>query len=185
MQSTEELDKIMTVLNESRDRFDKSTQENQHLSEIAEAQRVFFEDLTGSMIDVEDIAKRNAKADAELAAINLQTEQAQEILLELLTDPAIIKKTDVGEVLKTVISTTLSEVFQVAAKAASKGKAGIPIFDLIGIEKQVNELIQEMTDRDLYPETETASKERLNRSAAHIARLEQFLNQYMQPPSST
>lgn len=176
---------LMLLPTEAKNRFQKAADINQQLELVSKAQNIIIDDLSVSIPDLDNIQKNLNEADEELKEVDDQLKQTQDILLELLsTNNNSSSKKGAGDILKTILSNLQKTLTVICSQAASKGQIDVSLFGLMDLEDQVGKIIEDMSSRGLYPETENAAVERVQRMQAHNLKVVQFLKE-LQPKKET
>ncbi|OHT11128.1 hypothetical protein TRFO_04090 [Tritrichomonas foetus] len=164
----------MLLPTEAKNRFQQAADTNQQLELVARAQNDIIDDLSISIPDLDDIQKNINSTDEDLKEIDGQLTQAQEVLLELLTSNVGAKKGP-GDILKTLLSNFQTTLSAICLQAATKGQTEVSILGLMDLEDQIVKIIEDLSTRGLYPETDKAAEERTLRMQQHTIKVIQFL----------
>lgn len=170
------MSELTLVALEAEKKFRAAASANEDLARMCQAQGVIISDIADSFPDAAEMVNQMSEMDKELELINSQIQSAQEFLMELLTTPQA--KSDgakPGIVLKSVIENTIQLIQQDCQIAAQNGSTHVSLLQILNIEDQINKLIQDMEERDMYPETESQLQQRNNRMKVHNEKIVEFL----------
>jgi hypothetical protein len=85
-----------------------------------------------------------------------------------------------GPVLQAVLQNTLDSIVQLSKDAVTEGRGTVPLTEIINIEEQIDQLIQEMQDREMYPESADEREDRNKGMEGHNRKVVAFLTDIQQ-----
>lgn len=163
---------VMGLVLEAQEKFQKAVTSNEDIVLITGAQGDVLADLLESLADPEKIHAEMSDLEERCAKVDKQILNAQELLLEMMTEPERTASDGrVGGLLKTVIDTTLKVLFGHVETAVTEGQTHVSLLHILDVEDQLAKLIADMERRNMYPETDKQREERM----LHNQRVVQFL----------
>ena len=169
------LQRLMLLPTLAKERFQKNTQVNQSLSNVAEGQNVIIEDLTSSIPDLDETMKKIKEVDDQIKEADQMLTTSNEALLELISNNSKAKPSTPGPMLSSVLNNVQNALFEIALEAAGNGKTSVNLLYLIDVEDQVSKLIEDMTNKGMYPEAPETMKQRIDYISQHNRKIVQFL----------
>ena len=168
--------RLMLLPTEAKNRFQKVADLNHQLDQVAKAQNTIIEDLSLSIPELDDIQKNLNAADEDLKELNEQLTQTQGLLLELLSSPSSsTSKKGPGDILKVLLSNFQATLSTICTQHVEKGQTEVSLLGLMDLEDQIVKIIDDMSNRGLYPESETEAQQRVQKTQQHTLKVIQFL----------
>jgi hypothetical protein len=158
----------------SENRLEKAIDVHNSLASVGQAESSIMDDLTASLGGLKELGEKLAEANGELSAIGKKTNQAHTFLSELLTPPESSPDLSPGPVLKSVFETTQELIAGYLNAAVSRERTNVSVIDILNIEEQLLALMEEMDNRNLYPESEESENARSVLLSQHNERLEKL-----------
>lgn len=166
----------MLLPQEAQVRLEKVAAQNQNLSATCEAQAVILSEIAESLPDPEELAKKIQEADEEIKVTEEALANAQTALLNLLT-----KKEDepqqapAGDVLRVVIKHTMESLQKACMTSAKQGSPSVSLISLIDVESQIQKIIDDLSGRGMFPESDEAAEQRVMATQLHTLKIIEFL----------
>jgi hypothetical protein len=126
-----------------------------------------------SLPQSDSLAKDVAEIQLQIANVDAKIGQAHRVLSTLLTPEP---NRDGGPILKTVIESTTTLLAQHSKQATDAGQIAVPLVELLDMEDQVHELIADMVQRKMFPESEEEAAARNADWEEHNQRVLGYLN---------
>ena len=168
--------RLMLLPTEAKNRFQKVADLNHQLDQVAKAQNTIIEDLSLSIPELDDIQKNLNAADEDLKELNEQLTQTQGLLLELLSSSSSsTSKKGPGDILKVLLSNFQATLSTICTQHVEKGQTEVSLLGLMDLEDQIVKIIDDMSNRGLYPESETEAQQRVQKTQQHTLKVIQFL----------
>jgi hypothetical protein len=161
-------------------RFQTAADEHQQLIFQLNAQKAVLSDLAASLGDLDALTKSLAEAEEQASALGRTITDAGSILLNTLN--AVQRSGEspegVSGITKQVIATIQDSFTQACLEALSAGSTAIPIFKLLDVEEGIRNIIEDLHEKDMFPETEEESAARIQEAQEHMQRVIQVLQAF-------
>lgn len=157
-------------------RYTETMKENDSLVHALQAQEVILDDITNSIVDVNKTSQEISSLDKELEEVEIQLNEAQDVLLELMTRS---KKSDFdpGDFLKSFMSQIYDALSETCLKAIDSNQLDVSLIDMVNIEELIMKTIDTLSSHNLYPENPDDLEKRMQQSKAHAEKIIGFLKQ--------
>ncbi|EAY08178.1 hypothetical protein TVAG_302650 [Trichomonas vaginalis G3] len=160
----------------AKDNYIEVEAKNNDYKTILEAQKVLINDFAQTMPELDETENKIKDIDAEIADVEEQLLNAQQILIQQLNSNQNKEpKGDAGNILPEIITSFQGDLVKLSQEAVNNGQYNVPIFKLIDLEERASNLISSLEESKMYPETEEENTKRIQNSQAHSAKLAQFL----------
>ncbi|KAH0787625.1 hypothetical protein GPJ56_008420 [Histomonas meleagridis] len=170
-------EKLMLLPRAARDQYQSAAEENKRLDQIVQAQNVIIDDLSISVSDFDETQKSISQLDNEISDINKKLQFNQEILLELLSNEKPQTKDLPEKILKSVLLNVIKTFSSISKDAVDNDEISVSLLTLMEVEEQISKIIDNLSQRGLYPETNETNEKRMKESHDHIIKLTQFLQE--------
>jgi hypothetical protein len=163
---------MMALPREAEKRFEAGARLNQKLSACCEAQAVLLEEFESEIPDQDKLIEEMEKVDGELAKVSEELDLARKSLLELLNS---VPQADVTEFVNIVFSMGIEGLQMAALDAVNSGQPVISVWDVLTVEDRIQNVIDDLQKEGMYPESEKAAEERIQKATEHMEKLAAFL----------
>jgi hypothetical protein len=161
-------------------RFQAAADEHQQLIFQLNAQRAVLSDLASSLGDLDALSSSLANVEEQSSALDRTIAGAGSILLDTLN--AVQRSGEspegVNGITKQVITTVQDSFTQACLGALSAGSTVIPIFKLLELEDAIRNIIEDLHEKQMFPETEEESTARNQETQEHMQRVLQLLQAF-------
>lgn len=172
---------MILIPKEAQARVEEATARNQDLSMIYDAQDAVLSDLSDSLPDPSSIAKELDDVEIRLKSTNETLTNAQSALVNILSKSEESRNAPAGEILRNVITQTMNTFQEMALVAVRDGHPVAGIFDIIDVEDQMQKIIDDLSERGMFPESESDAAERIEQVQAHTKKIIDFLKTLQDP----
>jgi hypothetical protein len=169
------LAQLVTLATQARDHHAKAHTIAEQLAQADQSQKIVITELAGSTPDLDEIQKKLAAADAELASLDEQLAQTQDGLLEALTAERPLDAQSAVDLLKTLLPNYQAALFTFAKGSAGHGQSTVSVLQLIELEDQIAKAIDGLSERGMFPEDDAATHARVQIREAHTRKVIEFL----------
>jgi predicted nucleic acid-binding Zn-ribbon protein len=171
----ESLAQLVTLATQARDNHAKAHTAAEQLALADHFQKVVITELAASTPELEDIQKKIAAADAELAELDEQHAQTQDGLMEILTAERPLDVQSAVDSLKPLLSNYQTALFAFSKGSAEQGQSTISVLQLIELEDQIAKAIDGLAERGIFPEDDAATHARVQTRENHTRKVIDFL----------
>lgn len=175
---------LLFLAQSAADNYKTNELKNQRLSSIAECQNDFLEEITFSMPEIDSLIKKIDEVDQDLENANLMLIKSQNALHELLLTKPQSSQADPGAILSSILSSIENTILSISLEAVSNEQTDTSLLNIVDLENQVSKMIEQLVEREMFPETEQELHNRITSVSQHNKRLVVFLQEIQNLPDS-
>ena len=168
------------VNQEALKRFEKIQSEFNKNEETVQTQQEIIKEITESMDQFEEITKRNQELDAELEAIDIGIAEHSKALTEIMKKKQKKPNEKIGKLISSLLISIQRSTLDTCMQLISSGATEMPISEAINIEDEINDTIESLSKKGMFPETKEAAEQRMMRTQKHMQKVIDFIRSFEQ-----
>jgi hypothetical protein len=170
-------EQLLALAADAHKQFETAVKSGQILRNCLNGQADIIAQINKSIPPVDAVVKEIESLESQLASVNEHLQKANLFLAQLLmrgsADPG---PRSAGPVLQAVLQTTQDSIVQASKDAIAGGRGTVSLTEIINIEDQIDQLIHEMEDREMYPESDDEREDRNRAMETHNKKVVAFLS---------
>lgn len=180
MSQQSQLQQLLLLPNEAQNYLENLSAQNQKLSYQCEGQSILINDIAKSLPDIEDMTKKIEDVDFLLNDVLTGLKDAQAVLFELQQHP-MPDSYAAGGILSSFLKNIIQLINDVILDSIEDEATDVSILDVMNIEEHILKIIGDLTDKNLFIESDQESHDRALFMKNHTEKILNFLEQTETP----
>jgi hypothetical protein len=173
--------RVLALPAEAQKRFQKAADESRWLRQQIDAQRSVIGEFAATPDKVDGLYKEIAATEEQHEAIDRQLSDAIAVLFDVVQSssgkpPPVAP----GPIVGSVIQMVQDALTKIAKSGIESGAPAVPISAVFDLESQINDIIDDLQAKGIFPETDDEAQQRVQEGQAHSERVLGFFQQALQ-----